>query len=313
LTAADGSYSFTELVAGTYCVSVDALSEPSTSVLIPGGWTGPTMGESPMGVSVDLADGASVPDIDFGWDFQFLPEPIYGPTPTPAPAIVTFSKNAFCRKGPSTGFREDMAFSQGEQALAIGRIEDGSWLLVKPLNLAVNCWVSASLADAPFDWKTLEVKQSPAIALASISGVVWNDRCKFTGGVAGEPIVLGAGCVDLGDEQAGEFGADGERDSGEPGFVGVRVQLGAGECSSTGLAETTTAKDGSYRFSGLEPGTYCVLLDVMYDGNPNQMIPGEGFTYPTRTGGTVNYWTIKLYYGDAKSGIDFGWEFQHLG
>ncbi len=311
LTATDGSYSFTELVAGTYCVSVDALSEPSTSVLIPGGWTAPSSGESPMGASVDLGDGATAGDIDFGWDFQFLPEPIYGPTPTPAPAIVSFNKNAFCRKGPSTGFKEDMAFSQGEQALALGRNEDGSWLLVKPLNLQVNCWVSASLGDMPFDWKTLEVRQSPAFTLASISGVVWNDKCEFSGGVAGEPVVLGDGCVDLGDVQAGEFGANAERDSGEPGFSDVRIQLGSGECSSTGLAETTTAKDGSYRFSGLEPGTYCVTLDVMYDGNPNRLIPG-GLTYPSRGAG-VGRWTIKLYYGDAKSGIDFGWEFQHLG
>ena len=311
MTAADGSYSFEALSAGTYCVSVDALSEPSASVLIPGSWTVPTPGEEPAAASVGLGDGAAMTAIDFGWDFQFLPEPDYGPTPTPAPAIVSFNKNAFCRKGPSTGFKEDMAFSQGEQALALGRNEDGSWLLVKPLNLQVNCWVSASLADMPFDWKTLEVRQSPAFTLASISGVVWNDKCEFFGGVAGEPVVLGDGCVDLGDVQAGEFGANAERDSGEPGFSDVRIQLGSGECSSTGLAETTTAKDGSYRFSGLEPGTYCVTLDVMYDGNPNRLIPG-GLTYPSR-GASVGRWTIKLYYGDAKSGIDFGWEFQHLG
>jgi len=311
LTAADGSYSFTSLVAGTYCVSVDALSEPSTSVLIPGGWSTATLAESVAGAQVVVPDSASVAGIDFGWDYQFLPEPDYGPTPTPAPAIVSFNKNAFCRKGPSIGFKDDMAFSQGEQALALGRNDDGSWLLVKPLNLGVNCWVSASLADMPFDRNMLAVKPSPALALGSISGVVWNDKCQFFGGVAGEPVVLGEGCVDLGDVQLGEFGANAVRDSGEPGFSDVRIQLGSGACPSTGLAETTTAKDGSYRFSGLEPGTYCVTLDVMYDGNPNRLIPG-GPTYPVRGSG-VGTWTIKVYYGDAKSGIDFGWEYQHLG
>lgn len=311
LTAADGSYAFSELPAGTYCVSVDALSEPSTSVLIPGNWTTPSPGEEPAVVSVDLADGASLTGIDFGWDFQFLPEPDYGPTPTPTPAILTFNKNAFCRKGPSTGFREDMAFSQGEKALALGRIEDGSWILVKPLNLEVNCWVSASLADMPFDWKQLALKESPPRGLASIGGIVWNDKCKFSGGVAGEPVVLGEGCVDLGDEQQGEFGANAKRDSGEPGFANVRIQLGSGACPATGLAEATTAKDGSYKFTGLEPGTYCVTLDVHHDGNPNILIPG-GTTYPSRGGG-VGSWTIKVFYGEAKYGVDFGWEFQHLG
>jgi hypothetical protein len=314
LTAADGSYRFEGLGAGTFCVSIDALSEPSTSALIPGGWSTATLSESVAGaeVVVPAADSA-VADIDFGWDFQFLPEPDYGPTPTPAPAIVSFNKNAFCRKGPNIGFKEDMAFSQGEQALALGRNDDGSWLLVKPLNLGVNCWVSASLADMPFDWRMLEVKATPALTLASISGVVWNDKCQYAGGAAGQKVVLGEGCVDLGDEQHGEFGANGVRDSGEPGFSDVRIQLGSGSCPATGLAETTTGSDGSYRFSGLEPGTYCITLDVMYDGNPNRLIPGEGFTYPSRMGGTLSYWTVKGYYGDAKSGIDFGWEFQHLG
>jgi len=311
LAAPDGSYSFTGLVAGSYCVSVDALSELNSTLLIPGGWSAPSAGDSPMGASVAVADGGSVANIDFGWDFQFLPEPDYGPTPTPVPAVLKFNKNAFCRKGPSTGFKEDMAFSQGEQALALGRTEDGSWLLVRPINLEVNCWVSAILADLPFDWHTLAIKPTLPFMLASLGGVVWNDKCKFTGGVAGEPVVLGEGCVALGDIQVGEFGANAVRDSGEPGFSGVRIQLGSGACPSTGLSEALTGKDGSYIFTGLEPGTYCVTLDALYDGNPNKLIPG-GVTYPSRAGGS-GMWTIKLFYGDVKNGIDFGWEFQHLG
>jgi hypothetical protein len=204
-----------------------------------------------------------------------------------------------------------MAFSLGEQALALGRTEDGSWLLVKPLNLEVNCWVSAILADMPFDWKTLAVKPSPSFTLAKIGGVVWNDICEFTGGPGGSPIVLGDGCISWGDMQTGAWGANAERDSGEPGFSDVRLRLGSGACPSTGLAEAVTGKDGSYIFTGLEPGTYCVSLDVMYDGNPNRLIPG-GLTYPSRSGGTGS-WTIKVYYGDARYGVDFGWEFQHLG
>jgi hypothetical protein len=123
--------------------------------------------------------------------------------------------------------------------------------------------------------------------------------------------VLGEGCVALGDIQLGAFGANAVRDAGEPGFANVRLRLGSGACPSTGLAEATTNGDGNYRFSGLEPGTYCVTLDPLFDGNPNILIPG-GVTYPSRAGGT-GQWTVKVSYGEAKYGIDFGWEFQHLG
>jgi hypothetical protein len=71
----------------------------------------------------------------------------------------------------------------------------------------------------------------------------------------------------------GESGANAVRDSGEQGFADVRIQLGSGACPCTGLAETTTAKDDSYRFSGLEPGMWGVTLDVMYDSSPNQLSP----------------------------------------
>jgi hypothetical protein len=123
--------------------------------------------------------------------------------------------------------------------------------------------------------------------------------------------VLGEGCVALGDIQLGAFGANAVRDAGEPGFANVRLRLGSGACPSTGLAEATTNGDGNYRFSGLEPGTYCVTLDPLFDGNPNILIPG-GVTYPSRAGES-GQWTVKVSYGEAKYGIDFGWEFQHLG
>jgi hypothetical protein len=50
---------------------VDPLQEPNAAILLPGGWTAP---ESEQGsVTVNLGPGAQRTDVDFGWDYQFLP------------------------------------------------------------------------------------------------------------------------------------------------------------------------------------------------------------------------------------------------
>jgi hypothetical protein len=86
MSGTDGAYEFTDLAAGTYCLSVDALVEPNTSALIPGDWTGPALGGGTgvIRVPVTIGEGEAVTGLDFGWDYQFLPAP-----PTPVPPTVT--------------------------------------------------------------------------------------------------------------------------------------------------------------------------------------------------------------------------------
>jgi len=69
ISASDGSFQFNLLPpsAGTYCISIDPLVEPNTSILIPGGFTVPIGGE----IEITLSEGEDVSDILFGWDFQF--------------------------------------------------------------------------------------------------------------------------------------------------------------------------------------------------------------------------------------------------
>jgi hypothetical protein len=68
VTGVDGSYSFVGLAPGTYCISVDALSEDNSLMLIPGGWTAPAreVGEQ----TVTVAAGESKTNVNFGWDYQ---------------------------------------------------------------------------------------------------------------------------------------------------------------------------------------------------------------------------------------------------
>jgi hypothetical protein len=72
-TDGQGRYQFSELPAGTYCVSIQADSLVNGPILIPGGWTAPEPDKAE--VQVTLTDQQALSGIDFGWDYQFLPEP----------------------------------------------------------------------------------------------------------------------------------------------------------------------------------------------------------------------------------------------
>jgi hypothetical protein len=92
VTDANGDYSFSGLAAGTYCVSVSALADGNDLALIPGGWTYPVRGADPVQTEVVLGSGAVRSDVNFGWDFQFLPTMPDYLTPTPTLSPIFFTK-----------------------------------------------------------------------------------------------------------------------------------------------------------------------------------------------------------------------------
>jgi hypothetical protein len=71
IAASDGSYQFNIPApnAGTYCISIDPLVEPNTSILIPGGFTNPPTGE----YEITITEGQVLSDLDFAWMFQLGP------------------------------------------------------------------------------------------------------------------------------------------------------------------------------------------------------------------------------------------------
>ncbi len=75
-TDADGAYSFTDLEPGSYCVLLDTESEENSLALEEGELTFPVDGEAVQNsVAVELGEGGGVTDVDFGYDFRFLPLP----------------------------------------------------------------------------------------------------------------------------------------------------------------------------------------------------------------------------------------------
>jgi hypothetical protein len=76
ITDGEGVFLFSGLMAGTYCLSINTQDEQNESSLLPGQWTYPAGGEGL--VTVELAPGENRSDLNFGWDYQFLPAPATG-------------------------------------------------------------------------------------------------------------------------------------------------------------------------------------------------------------------------------------------
>lgn len=153
---------------------------------------------------------------------------------------------------------------------------------------------------------TIPVPPTESAGPGEINGLVWKDRCLLTGGEGGEPLVLGQGCVSTG-PNPWEWGANQVYEPGfEPGLAGVTLHLGLGACPSSGAATALTSSAGTYAFTGLAPGTYCVSFDALTDGNDAVLIPG-GLSYPTR-GGTPEA-TVTVAAGGSEV-VNFGWTFQ---
>jgi hypothetical protein len=171
--------------------------------------------------------------------------------------------------------------------------------------LSISCNLSgAAIPPTPTSVPVPTQTQGPQPG--SITGVVWHEVCKFTGGEGGQPVVLGQGCVQWG-PNIDDFGPNQKQDDFETGWSGVTLHLGAGECPSTGLMTAITDSTGKYQFEGIKPGKYCVSYSNTADGNDKILIPG-GPVFPAR-GDEGFATTVDLTSGENKT-INFGYAWQ---
>jgi uncharacterized repeat protein (TIGR01451 family) len=108
----------------------------------------------------------------------------------------------------------------------------------------------------------------------------------------GPPIGAISGTIFL------DLDGDPDRDAGEPGFVGIPVEL----LDSLGgtVASTTSIADGFYSFTDLGPGTYTVVVDGV--------AVGTGYVGSIDPDGTVDDTTdVPVAAGETVTGVDFGY------
>jgi hypothetical protein len=143
---------------------------------------------------------------------------------------------------------------------------------------------------------------------ASVFGMVWHDMCTYT---PGDPIPdpLPAGCAI---DEWGIVHANAERQADEPGIPGVVVDIGPGDCPSTGLATAVTDANGYYVFNDLAAGKYCLRIDPAH-GSSNEAIlmPGSWTVIPSGHEG-MTFRAITLTANHTLPGQDFGWDYDNL-
>lgn len=166
VTDGDGSYSFTELPDGRYCATIESNSATNAALLFPGIWTHPTSLTSRAQLADVIVNGVSLSGLDFGWDFQFLPEyvgtlptqPVLA-TATPTGSYFVVDVGANCRAGPGTVYEVVTTFAAGTYLSLVGRNADTTWWYI--LTGSTNCWISGSTGHTTGELNNLQVITAP--------------------------------------------------------------------------------------------------------------------------------------------------------
>lgn len=137
---------------------------------------------------------------------------------------------------------------------------------------------------------------TPVAMTGALAGRIWLDVCPPGGETS--PI-----CAM---DKAGRFQGNGQYEPGESGVGGVTVRLGAGQCPATGLAEAKTGPDGQFRFTKLNPGTYCVSIKPA----ENPVLAAGGWTTPTVKGAPYDpaFLPAAVAAGSVTENMGFAWD-----
>ncbi|PHN07243.1 hypothetical protein CRP01_06335, partial [Flavilitoribacter nigricans DSM 23189 = NBRC 102662] len=253
-TAADGSYSFTNLEPGTYSVQfTDLPAGFSFTDLNAGGDEALDSDADPamngMTETVTLESGDNYTDLDAGilegaslGDFVWEDLDGDGVQDPGEPGVGGVTVNLKDENGNVI----DNTTTAADGSYSFTNLEPGTY--------------SVQFTDLPAGFSFTDLNAGGDEALDSDADPAMNGMTETVTLESGDNNTdLDAGILEgasLGDFVWEDLDGDGVQDPGEPGVVGVTVNLK--DENGNVIDNTTTAADGSYSFTNLEPGTYSV-------------------------------------------------------
>lgn len=158
VTDSNGQYTITGVAPGTYCAVIYTGEIPNDTILIPGSWTYPPGGSDHIEYEVIMGSGETIEDINFGWDYQFLPAPEGGSS-----SKGETTKNAFCRSGPGNYYDKETGFLPGVEFEILARSEFGRplWLYIEELYLNFRCWLYQDVVAFEIDPELIPTRIAP--------------------------------------------------------------------------------------------------------------------------------------------------------
>ncbi|MEZ4538998.1 MAG: NBR1-Ig-like domain-containing protein [Chloroflexota bacterium] len=273
-TDESGAYRFEDITPDTYCVFLDTADEENLAILEEGILTAPVSnGVGTNSVTVEMAESAALDDINFGFDFLFLPVPevaedctnsfefvqdLTVPDNTVFPPGAEFEAAWRLRNNGTCPWTEEyaVAFVGGDPmgitstvtldtTVAPGQTEDVSITLTAPEEPGTyrSNWQLSDAAGTVFGI-------NGAIEDAFWVQIVVEEGAEFTGPPATGSSVIGGvvwedvcfltngnpsrGCVET-EEGSGFYRGNGSFDAGEAPLPGITLKLGRGACPDGGV------------------------------------------------------------------------------
>lgn len=269
ISEAAGNYTFVDLPDGIYCISIDVTDEQNQDLLQSGVWTLPEGGLGQRAIVV--ADGLDQQEIDFGWDYDFLPpvevdlatcensftlvEDVNIPDDTELAPNQSFTKRWLLRNngtcpwsseysvifvgGDQLGAPDSIPFTQDVAPGQTVEVAAGMTTPVQPGTYRGN-WQVAGASGEPFGidgviddafWVRIVVSEDAATPASP------SNESGTIGGVVWDDLCLnsdpGSGCIEF-PEGSGIYVADGTFGRFESSLSEITISLATQSCPADG-------------------------------------------------------------------------------
>lgn len=273
-TDESGAYRFKDITPDTYCVFLDTADEENLAILDEGILTSPVSnGVATNSVTVELAEDAALEDVNFGFDFLFLPVPevaddctnsfefvqdLTVPDNTVFPPGAEFEAAWRLRNNGTCPWTKDYAVTLvGGDAIGIASTVTLDTTVAPGQTEDVSITLTAPEEPGTYrsNWQLSDAEGTVFGINGAVEDAFWvqivvEEGAEFTGPPATGSAVIGGvvwedicfltngnpsrGCVET-EEGSGFYRGNGSFDANEAPLPGITLMLGRGACPPGGI------------------------------------------------------------------------------